>query len=99
MVPDLLLGHPGARLSHDNGVYPFAPEVVGHCDDSAIRDRRMRRHSILHLGGIHVLTAGDDHVFEPVDDVDVAVMVHPPSVAGVHPATAQRRGGLRGSAQ
>src|SRR4051812_42856938 len=50
----------------------------------------------LHLDRVDVLPTGDDHVLDPVGDVDVAVVVHVAAVAGVHPAAAQRLGGLLG---
>ena len=45
----------------------------------------------LDLGAGDVLTAGHDHVLEPVDDVEVAVVVLHADVAGVEPAAGERR--------
>ena len=42
----------------------------------------------LDLARIDVLAAADDHVFDPADDVAVAVLVHDRKVAGMHPAAA-----------
>ena len=39
----------------------------------------------LHFGGVDVLPAGDDHVLDPIDDVDKAVVVRVANVAGVEP--------------
>jgi hypothetical protein len=39
-------------------------------------------HGVLHLGRVHVLPAADDHVLEPVDDVQVALLVEVAAVAG-----------------
>ncbi|MNZ73127.1 hypothetical protein D3C78_915290 [compost metagenome] len=47
----------------------------------------------LDLGGIDVLAAADDHVLQPVADVDEAILVHVAAVTGMHPAIAQRLGG------
>ena len=40
----------------------------------------------LHLGAVHVLTAADDDVLEPVDDIDVALIVVVAEVPGMEPA-------------
>src|SRR3546814_19047827 len=42
--------------------------------------------SVLHLGGIDVLAAGDDHVLEAIDDEQVAAVVDVPHVAGAESA-------------
>src|SRR5438874_13837351 len=41
---------------------------------------------LFHLARIDVLAAPDDHVLDPPDDVDVAVLIHGGQVAGMHPA-------------
>ena len=46
------------------------------------------------LGGVHVLAAANDDVLEPVDDVEVAIVVEAAEVAGVEPAVGERLGGL-----
>ena len=45
----------------------------------------MVQHHLLHLGRVDVEPAGDEHVLDPVGDVDVAGRVHHPHVAGVEP--------------
>src|ERR1700738_4238036 len=46
----------------------------------------MRVEELLDLARIDVLAAADDHVLDPPNDADVAVLVHRGEVAGVHPA-------------
>ena len=46
----------------------------------------MRQQLALDLGRVHVEPAVDEHVLEPVGDVEVAVCVHYADVAGVQPA-------------
>ena len=86
----------GARRRDDDGVHPLAPLLVGHADHRGRGDGRVLGEHVLHLDRVHVLAAGDDHVLDPVGDVDEAVVVHVAAVAGVHPAAAQRLGGLLG---
>jgi len=51
----------------------------------------------LHLGRIHVLAAGDNHVLEPVVQVEEAVRVEGSAVAGAQPAAGEHHlGGLFG---
>ena len=77
----------GAR--HHDGVYPFAPFVVGYADHRALRDIGVLVHGVFDFGGIDVLTAGNDHVLEPVADENEAFLVHVGSVTGMQPAVAQ----------
>ena len=57
-------------------------------------DRRMLRDDVLDLDRVHVLTTGDDHVLDAVDDEDVGVGIHVSAVAGVHPSAPERFSGL-----
>jgi hypothetical protein len=41
---------------------------------------------VLDLGAVDVLAAGDDHVLGPVDDFDVALVVHDAEVSGMKPS-------------
>src|SRR5206468_8945644 len=49
---------------------------------------------LLDLPRVDVLSTTDDHVFQPSDDVDVAVVAHDGEIARVHPA--RRVDGRRG---
>src|SRR5699024_12581043 len=44
------------------------------------------------LGGVDVLTAGDEHVLEPVDDEEEPILVEVADVTGVEPAAGGERG-------
>ena len=70
-------------------MHRLAPFLVGNADDRAFGDVGVLVERLLDLGGIDVLAAGDDHVLDPVDDIDEAVLVHIAAVAGVQPAVAQ----------
>jgi hypothetical protein len=88
MGDDVLLRRPRALAQDDDRLDRLAPALVGHGDHRAIGDRGMSEQRVLNLGRIDVLGAGDDHVLDPVDDVDIAVGVHPASISGVHPTAA-----------
>src|SRR5437867_13416719 len=69
------------------GLHGLAPALVGHADHGAFADRRVRGEHVLDLRGVDVLAARDDHVLQPVVDVQEAVA----AVAGVaraHPTPA-----------
>ncbi|MNY59869.1 hypothetical protein D3C86_1963580 [compost metagenome] len=56
----------------------------------------MAHNGVLDFGGEDVLATADDHVLQPVADVNEAIIVHVTAVTGMHPAAAQRFGrGLR----
>lgn len=54
-------------------------------DDRSLGHRRMLVEHFLDLAGIHVVTAADDQVFGPVDDVEIAVLVDAADVPGGQP--------------
>ena len=57
--------------------------VVGAADDGALLDAGDRGDRVLHLDRVHVAATGDDHVLEPIDEGDVAVVVDRGEVSGV----------------
>src|SRR5689334_2324114 len=59
---------------HDGGD-PLAPLLVRQADNGAVLNGRMGQQGLLHLGRVDVEAAGDDHVFGPVDDEQVAVLI------------------------
>ena len=57
-------------------------------DDGGLLHRGMAQQRRLDLDRRDVLAAADDHVLEPVADLDVAVGMDDRGVAGVEPAVA-----------
>src|SRR5450631_1678236 len=53
----------------------------------------MREDGVLHVDGIDVGPASDDHVLGPSTDVEVAVLVQPADVARMQPTVDPGRGG------
>ena len=94
MLLELLGGGRRTRLEHDDRVDLLTPCRVGDADHGDLLDRRVGRDRVLDLDRVDVLAAGDDHVLDPVDEVDVAVGVEVALVAGVVPAVAERSRGL-----
>src|SRR3954470_2704652 len=83
----------GAVCGADPGHDLFAVALVRHADHLDVGDVGMGVEELLDLTGIDVLAAADDHVLDPPDDIDVAVVGHHCLVAGVHPARAVDRVG------
>ena len=79
-----------AGLDDDEGDRHLAPPLVGAPDDGGLDHRLVLVEHPLDLGAGDVLAAGHDHVLEPVDDVEVAVVVLHADVAGVEPAAGER---------
>ena len=86
--PDLHFAYLRSRLTHDHSVHPLAPLLVGYAHHGTVRHCGVAGNSVFHLGGIDVLATCDDHIVDPVDDVDVTVGVHPAGVSCVHPTAA-----------
>ena len=73
---------------HHERLRPLAPALVRDGDHGDVGDRGMGQQRVLHLDGGDVLAAGDDDVLGPVHQLDVAVGVAHPEIAGVEPAAA-----------
>lgn len=82
---------------HHDRFHGLTPVRVGYADDGGLEHRRVRADRVLDLDRVDVLSAHDDHVLEPVVDVEESVVVDHPDIAGAEPAVGGYRGrGLRG---
>ena len=70
---------------HD-GPDGLAQVGIGHADDGDVGDRRVPDEDVLDLPRVDVHAAGDDHVRDPVGEVEVALLVDPADVAERAPA-------------
>ena len=77
-------------VGDDAGDHALAEALVDSADDGDLAHARRPGEDVLHLDGMDVLAAGDDHVVHTPDDPEVAVLVEPPDVACVVPAVADR---------
>src|SRR5207244_4278619 len=69
---------------------------VRYADHLYVGDVRVGVEELLDLARVDVLSAADDHVLDPADDVHVAVGAHHREIPGVHPpGLVDRLGGLR----
>ena len=84
----------GAGPDRHDRVHRLAPAVVGDPEHGRFHDLLVLGQGVLDLDRVHVLGAGDDHVLEPVDHVEVAVRVGVRAVTGAVPAVDERRLGL-----
>ena len=80
-------------LEHDDGNGHLAPSLVRSPDHGGLRDGFVLVQHALDLGAGDVLAARHDHVLQPIDDVQIAVLVLHPDVAGVEPAATKGVGG------
>ncbi len=85
-LADLVLGRllPGVQLDPRADRLPVLR--VGHADHLHVGDLRVREEELLDLPRVHVLAAADDHVLQPADDADRAVVAHLGQVPGAQPA-------------
>ena len=87
-----------AVLEDDDGGDRLLPLGVVAADDRRVGDLRVAEEHLLDLGRDDVLAAADDHVVDPVLDVEEALLVDPPEVAGVEPAVGVGAAGRDGRA-
>ncbi len=88
----------GARREHDDRDRHLAPPLVGASDHRDLEHRGVLVQHPLDLGAGDVLAARHDHVLQPVDDVDVAVVVLAPRCRRCGTSRPERRGGRVGIA-
>src|SRR5439155_14709203 len=91
-----LLRQAAVGQRHHDGLDGLAPAFVGNADDRHVRHLRVASQHALELGGVDVLAAGDDHVLDPVADVEEAVRVDVAGVTGVEPAIPHHDRGVLG---
>jgi hypothetical protein len=92
-LPQFLGVGPGPGTQGDHGGDLLAEEIVANPDDGGLGDGGVLVEDLLDLPWVDVVAAADDEVLLAVDDVVVAVAVHPGQIAGVQPAV---HDGLRG---
>ena len=84
---DDLVGVDGlARLRSHDGVHGLDPLGVRDAEDGDLGNLRVGGDDALDLGAVDVLAATDDHVLDPVEDIDEALVVGAAEVAGAQPA-------------
>ena len=67
---------------HGDGLDRFAPLLVGDTDHRNFGNVGVVIEHVLDFGGIHVLCPGHDHVLEPIEEEQVAVLVAIGGIAG-----------------
>src|SRR6266436_7394503 len=73
--------------------YKFAPLRIGNAEDGYFTNGGMPVDHCFHLSRINVLTAGDNHVLEPVEDVKISRSVLLSDISRAKEAIAKRFGG------
>src|SRR5271166_1247568 len=75
-----------SRAQHYGRHRCFSPFFVGNSKHSHFGHRVMLDHHFLNVPGINIDSAGNDHVLDPVDQEEIAVLIHITGIAGVQPA-------------
>src|SRR5919112_588791 len=89
-VEDLFLCRLGAGAFDDEGLDRLAAVLVGDADRDGLGHVGVLEEDLFDLARVDVVAGGHDHVLLPVDDVEVAALVHLRDVARVEPAVPQR---------
>lgn len=70
-----------AAPENDDGFDGLAPYGIGHGDDRDLLHRGVTVDRAFNLGGINVLPARHDHVFDAILHIDVAITIHEARIA------------------
>ena len=87
------------RIGHDVRDGDFPVDLVRRTYYGGFENLGMGGQCVLDLFGINVLAAADDHVFDAVDESEVAVLVEAAHVAGAQPTFDDCARGLLGSVE
>ena len=97
VVRDVLLDEGHHRLAahrftgHHERLRHLATFAVRHGNDGRVRDVRVLQQHRLELGRRHLEALHLDQLLEPIDDLEVSVLVDDPDVAGVQPPVGVHR--------
>src|SRR5207253_4104915 len=75
-----------SRLENNAGFHDFAPLWIRYSENRHFAHRWMRVNHGLDFAGVNVLPAGDDHVFQAIQDEEVPVCVLIADIAGAKEA-------------
>src|SRR4051794_5060931 len=81
-----------AIAQHDHRCDVLPPLGIRQTDHGSLGPRWVGVDHLLALAAVHILTAGDDHVLHPIDDVEKPFVVAASHVARVEPATLEGLG-------
>ena len=91
---DLFRGGLFLFLQNYESLDRFPPVRVRYPYDTGLLNFRMLIKNFLDLPGIDIIPAADDHIFFPVDNVEIALLIHAGDVPGIKPPIAQSLLGL-----
>src|SRR5258708_12303938 len=70
-----------SRLQHDTGHHKLTPLGVRYSEDRGFANRGMLVKNRLDLAGVDVLAARDNHVLQPVQDLQIPIRILPPQLS------------------
>ena len=74
-----------ARFWDDVRHHPLSPLRVGQTDDRAFLHLRSGVEHLFHLPGINIFSPGNNHVLDPVHDIEIPVLIHHAHVTAPEP--------------
>src|SRR5712691_3821118 len=75
-------------LEHDERLWHLTRLLIGAGNHGRVGDRGMRQQDRLQFRGRHLVTLVLDQLLEPIDDIEVAIVVRMADVSGMQPAIA-----------
>src|ERR1700692_3797428 len=75
MAGQIVRAQNDSGLQHDASHREFTPLRIGYSEDCYFANRGMSVDDRFDLAGINIFAACDDHVFQAVEDVEIAVRI------------------------
>src|SRR4029077_11936334 len=82
------------RLENNDSLYDFTPLRIGYSDNRHFAHGRMRVNYGFAFAGVNVFSAGDDHVFQAIENVEVSLCVLITNVARSKESVPERQFGF-----
>src|SRR6266436_6928794 len=79
-----------SRLENNDSLYDFAPLWIGYSENRHFAHGWMRVNHGFDFAGVNVLPAGDDHVFQAIENVEISVCILIADIAGSEKAVPER---------
>ena len=78
MRPELVYTSLLAGMQDNDSMYAFNPSFIRNANDYGLTDGGMAYQSVFNLRGEYIFSSGNDHILQPIHDIEVTLLVQIP---------------------